>query len=193
MKGRSLKLLSRQPDGKKVRKILRNLAVLAHQKPNSFNSDIIDRVLDITESAIRLQAQGQQSKGESAPKTVFSTPQLSKQQYVAVLGIGALTQSTIYEVALSRKFSKSNIFICDDLDSFKNGRYTEKLKSESCVAVIVGGIPHSHRENFEKEYAHKIVFARTNSGTHGKLKLTKNNLSTALDTVLQRITQQGVS
>ena len=185
MKGKSLRLLSRQPYGKKVIRIFKNLAILAFRRPNRFISEIIDDVLEITESALLTSPQ---STSATHREVAFSVPQLSKNQYIAIVGTDALHQSTIYEVALQKKFSKSNIFICDNLEFFKNGQYSEKLKSDSCVAIIFGGIPHSHKGNVEKEYADKVVFARTNSGTHGKLKLTKNTLSSALDTVLHKIT-----
>lgn len=176
--GRSFRSLARQPNGKKVLTIFKNLAQLCFKKPTDFINMVIDQVLLITEEALQAKPE---SNRES--EMVEGVAQLSKRQYVAIVGVNTIGTEVCYEVARSKGFSKSNIQLCDDVEGFKNGRYQELLESSNCVAIIFGAIPHSHSGNVEKAYTKKSVLARTKSGNHGKLKLTKRSLEEALEKV----------
>lgn len=180
---RSFRSLARQPNGEKVLRIFKNLAQLCFRKPTQFINTVIDQVLEITDGALKAKPEL-----ELIPEPVVQgVAKLSKQQYVAIVGVNTIGTEVCYEVARNKGFTKNNIRVCDDVDRFKNGNYRDLLESSNCVAIIFGAIPHSHGGNIEKTYHQKAVLARTKSGNHGKLKLTKESLGTALDAVSAKI------
>lgn len=159
-----------------VLEIIHNLMLLIRRPGKKY----LKEILQATETALQLEDVGESD--ESVPHMP-----LGKQQYVAVVGGLSIDTNKCIELLKSYgKLSKQNIQMCNDIERFKSGAYTELLASQNCVAIILGPIPHSHRENVEKELSSKIVYARNNSGNHGKLTLSKTSITQALDELKSR-------
>lgn len=157
-----------------VLEIIHNLIILARKPGRKY----IKEIFEATQTALLLESED----AESVPGTI-----LGKQQYVAVVGGLAFPVNQCIEVLRDEaKLSKKNIRIFNDIEAFKSGTYTEALASNNCVAIILGPVPHSHHENVEKDLSGKIVYARNNSGSHGKLHLTKTSLLRAIGELKQR-------
>lgn len=189
---KSFRSLARQPNGEKVLRIFKNLAQLCFRGPTQFVTTVIDQILEITDGALKAKPEFE----HTSEPLIQGVASLSKQQYVAIVGVNTIGTEVCYEVARKKGFTKNNIKICNDVERFKNGSYRDLLESSNCVAIIFGAIPHSHSGNIEKAYHQKAVLARTYSGNHGKLKLTKESLRIALDVVsakIENLTLVGIS
>jgi hypothetical protein len=159
-----------------VLEIIHNLIILIKKPGKKY----LNTILEATQTALQLE------DSNGSDDSVPHSP-LGKQQYIAVVGgLSINTNQCIELLKTQAKLTKQNIRICDDIERFKSGTYTDVLSSQNCVGIILGPIPHSHSENVEKELSEKIVYARNNSGTHGKLSLTKASITRAIEELKQR-------
>lgn len=102
---------------------------------------------------------------------------LSKNQYIAIVGDSFIDEKMIINLCSDFGIKKKNIRFCLDYGKYKNGHYSDLLYSSQCVAIILGPVPHSSKDNQEKALSEKIFLATDQSK---KLKLTKDSLIRAL-------------
>ncbi|MEI8223604.1 MAG: hypothetical protein WCG20_00610 [bacterium] len=161
-----------------VLEIIHNLITLIKRPGKKY----LNTILEATQTALQLEDGDDDVSDNSVPHSP-----LGKQQYVAVVGGLSINSNQCIKLLQTQgRLTKQNIRICDDIERFKSGTYTEVLTSQNCVGIILGPIPHSHNENVEKVLLHKIVYARNNSSTHGKLSLTKASITRAIEELKQR-------
>lgn len=168
MKSELYELLQKSSVGLKVIEIFKNLAELVLRGKSDFIVDLVDSIYQSTTDALKLSP-----NYSSDQKKIH----LSKQQYVAVVGVNQLGVEETISIGVTNGFHKGNIKVCNDVGGFKNGKYAQLLNSANCIAIIFGPIPHSHSDNLEKNYQGIKIYARPNSGEHSKLKITKHSLS----------------
>lgn len=173
----SWKDLSKNPYWGQIRKIIKNLVILSKRNKQK---NFIFEILEITEKAVNVPL------SHEIPKN-GKTEILRKGQYVAIVGQLPLSEQQCLIEAKTIGFASESIKMFKDYHEFKSGTYNDKLTSPSCVAVIFGGIPHSHKDNIKSLLGEKSYFAKINSGRHGKLKITKKNLAELLEQIRNKI------
>ncbi len=110
---------------------------------------------------------------------------LSKGQYVAIVGDAYIDEKVIVNMLAEYGVKKSNIKCCLDFQKYKNGKYSDLLNSDQCVAIIFGAIPHRAKDVDERVLAHKIFYATQKGGK--VLKLTKESLRDILPEVVEKL------
>lgn len=162
---RSFRLVKKsEPYGRLVIEIFKNLIQLMNRPGSKFLHDIHE----MTKAALNVEIKKEEVNG----------PLLSKQQFIAIVGVMKTTDKACYAAARKLGFNENDIRFFNEIDSYKNGGYTDKLLSSHCVAVILGGAPHNSSGDIESKIQKKLYYAR--SGSQGKLKLTGNNIDLCL-------------
>ncbi len=193
--------------GKIIKRILNGLVWLARNGDQKTVEHVLTGIDEIVHMSTGRSIQINDSRSETgtsptvhpANQTPVETegdnatrdPIMSKNTYIAIVGDSALKNQDCIALAREQGFTSNNVKVYSDFKQFKNGRYTDSLKSPACRGIIFGGIPHSHKGNIENEYAEKVVYAEAQSGSHGVLKITKTSLKAALKVMRKKIINQN--
>lgn len=120
---------------------------------------------------------------------VFSI--ISKNQYVAIVGLIRFEEIILKKIIQDAGFSFKKFKIINDLNHYKNGNGTDILESPNCIAIIFGEVPHSSSHNVQnlENVRTKSIIAKTNSGER---KITKESLEKSLEKLRDFISEKNL-